>query len=151
MALLISGIGELVTCDPELGEGPLGLVKDAALVVEDGRVAWVGPTAGAPGADERYEAAGRAVLPGFVDSHAHLVFAGDRAEEFAARMSGTPYGAGGIRTTVSATRAASDDRLRAGLERHLAEMSRQGTTTVECKSGYGLTVADERRAVRIAA
>src|SRR5205807_116170 len=97
MSLLISEIGELVTGDPALGEGPLGLVHNAALVVEDGRVAWAGPTAAAPDADERYEAGGRAVLPGFVDSHAHLVFDGDRAGEFAARMSGTPYAAGGIR------------------------------------------------------
>ena len=151
MALVISGIGELATCDPEAGEGPLGVVRDAALVIDGGRVAWVGPSGRAPEADERYDAAGRAVLPGFVDSHAHLVFAGDRAREFAARMSGTPYEAGGIRTTVAATREASDDQLRAGLERHLEEMARQGTTTVECKSGYGLTVEDERRAVRIAA
>jgi imidazolonepropionase len=91
------------------------------------------------------------VLPGFVDSHAHLVFAGERAEEFAARMSGRPYAAGGIRTTVERTRAASDDELRANVSRLVAEMARQGTTTVECKSGYGLSVEQEQRAVRIAA
>ncbi|MBA9007386.1 imidazolonepropionase [Thermomonospora cellulosilytica] len=151
MSVLIDRIGELVTNDPELGEGPLGIVRNAALVLDGDRVAWVGPAGRAPAADERYDADGRAVLPGFVDSHAHLVFAGERAEEFAARMSGRPYSAGGIRTTVAATRAATDDELRAGLRRLVDEMARQGTTTVECKSGYGLTVADEERAVRLAA
>src|SRR4051795_12774562 len=88
--VLLSGIGELSTEDPELG-----VVHDAALVVEGGRVAWVGPARGAPAADTAYDVGGRAVVPGFVDSHTHLVFAGDRAEEFAARMTGTPYSAGG--------------------------------------------------------
>ena len=152
MSLLIDRIGELVTNDPALGEGPLGLLRDAALVVEGGRVAWVGPASSARGvADERWDAAGAAVLPGFVESHSHPVFAGDRAEEFAARMAGAPYVAGGIRTTIAATRAASDSALEANLVRLLAEYRRQGTTTVECKSGYGQTVVDEERAVRIAA
>jgi imidazolonepropionase len=91
------------------------------------------------------------VLPGFVDSHAHLVFAGERGAEFAARMAGAPYRAGGIRSTVAATRQASDPELRAGLRRLIAEMLRQGTTTLECKSGYGLTVADEARSLSLAA
>jgi imidazolonepropionase len=151
VSLLIRNIGELVTNDPGLGQGALGLLRDAALVVRGGRIVWVGGSAAAPAADHAYDAAGRAVLPGFVDSHGHLVFAGDRAEEFAARMSGEPYGAGGVRTTVAATRAATDEQLRAGVRRLVGEMARQGTTTVECKSGYGLTVADEERAVRIAA
>src|SRR5512141_465264 len=139
-SLALTGIGELSTQDDELG-----LLHDAALVVEDGRVAWVGPAAQAPAADAAYDVGGRAVVPGFVDSHAHLVFAGDRAEEFAARMTGTPYSAGGIRTTVAATRAATDEQLAANLARLVAEMRRQGTTTVEVKSGYGLTVRDEAR------
>ncbi|MCO6007571.1 imidazolonepropionase [Actinoallomurus purpureus] len=126
-------------------------MRDAALVIDGERIAWAGPAAEAPAADEMHDAGGRAVLPGFVDSHAHLVFAGERAEEFAARMSGRPYAAGGIRTTVAKTRAASDDELRGNVRRLVTEMARQGTTTVECKSGYGLTVADEERAVRIAA
>ena len=151
MSVVITNIGELVTNEPTREAGRLGIVRDAALVIEDGRVVWAGPGAEAPAADEAYDAGGRAVLPGFVDSHAHLVFAGDRSEEFAARMSGRSYAAGGIRTTVTATRAASDDELRANLTRLVGEMARQGTTTVECKSGYGLTVADEERAVRIAA
>jgi imidazolonepropionase len=151
MSTVISNIGELVTNDPALGEGPLGLVRDAAVVIDGDRLAWIGPATAAPPADDAYDAAGRAVLPGFVDSHAHLVFAGERAAEFAARMSGQPYTGGGIRTTVERTRAASDEELRANLARLIAEMARQGTTTVECKSGYGLTVADEERAVRIAA
>jgi len=145
------GIGELVTCDPAVGDGtPLGVIKDAAVVVDRGRVAWVGPTVNAPPTDRRVDLGGRCVLPGFVDSHSHLVFAGDRAAEFAARMSGQPYQAGGIRSTVDATRVATDDDLRAGAQRLVAEMRRQGTTTVEIKSGYGLTVEDERRCLRIA-
>ena len=151
-SLLVSGIGQLVTNDSRLGDGtPLGVIGDAALVVEDRRVAWVGPSASAPAADAAYDVGGRAVIPGFVDSHSHLVFAGDRSEEFAARMSGTPYSAGGIRTTVAATRAASDEQLAANLARHVNEMRRQGTTTVETKSGYGLTVPDEARCLAIAA
>jgi imidazolonepropionase len=148
-SLLLTGIGELVTNDPAYG-GPLGVLRDAALVVEHGKVAWVGRRSAAPAADTSYEAGGRAVLPGFVDSHSHLVFAGDRAEEFAARMTGRPYEAGGIRTTVAATRAATDEQLAANLARLVDEMRRQGTTTVEVKSGYGLTVHDEARALAIA-
>lgn len=146
MSTLIRNIGELVTNDPELGT-----LADAALVIDGDAVAWAGPSARAPAADDAFDAAGRAVLPGFVDSHAHLVFAGERAEEFAARMSGLRYDGGGIRNTVATTRAASDDELRANLRRLIGEMARQGTTTVECKSGYGLTVEQEERHVRIAA
>lgn len=150
-SLLVSGIAELVTCDPTVGDGsPLGLLHDAALVVEGGRVTWAGTRSQAPAADTAYDVGGRAVIPGFVDSHAHLMFAGDRAEEFAARMAGRSYSAGGIRTTVAATRAASDEQLAANLGRLLTEMRRQGTTTVEVKSGYGLTVQDEARALAIA-
>lgn len=149
-AQLWTGIGELVTNDPAHDGTPLGVVRDAALVVERGRVAWVGPRSSAPAADLAGDLGGRAVLPGFVDSHSHLLFAGDRAEEFAARMAGESYAAGGIRTTVAATRAASDEQLEANLVRHLAEMRRQGTTTVEVKSGYGLTVVDEARALAVA-
>ncbi|MFC7221018.1 imidazolonepropionase [Streptomyces polyrhachis] len=148
---VITHISTLATCDPTLGEGPLGLVRDAALVIEGERVVYAGSAAGAPPADNRVDAGGRAVIPGFVDSHSHLVFAGDRTEEFNARMSGRPYAAGGIRTTVAATRAASDNTLDANLRRHLAELHRQGTTTVETKSGYGLTVEDEARALAVAA
>lgn len=148
---MITGIGSLVTNDPGQGTGPLGLLTDAAVMVDGGTVAWVGPAADAPAADERFDAGGRALLPGFVDSHAHLVFAGDRTAEFNARMSGQPYTAGGIRTTVAATRAASDAELDANLARFVREAVRQGTTTIECKSGYGLTVEDEARALRIAA
>ncbi|MED7952256.1 imidazolonepropionase [Streptomyces sp. BE303] len=147
---LITGIGSLVTNDPAHGTGPLGLLTDAAVVIDGATVAWVGPAAEAPAADERFDAAGRALLPGYVDSHAHLVFAGDRTAEFNARMSGQSYTAGGIRTTVAATRAAADAELDANLARLVREALRQGTTTVECKSGYGLTVADEARALRIA-
>lgn len=142
---LVTHIGELVTNDPELG-----VRSDAALVAEAGLVTWVGDASEAPAADEVVDAGGRAVIPGFVDSHSHLVFAGDRAQEFRARMAGESYAAGGIRTTVAATRAATDDELTAGVARHVEEMRRQGTTTVEIKSGYGLSVDDEARSLRIA-
>lgn len=150
-SLLLRHIGELVTNDSELGDGSsLGLLTDAALVVEGGRVTWVGPTAGAPETDAVQDLGGRAVVPGFVDSHSHLVFAGDRSAEFTARMAGTAYTAGGIRSTVAATRAATDEQLTSHVARHVEEMRRQGTTTVEIKSGYGLTVRDEARALAIA-
>ncbi|WP_406183150.1 imidazolonepropionase [Streptomyces sp. NBC_01006] len=149
---LVTNIGSLVTNDPALGDGsPLGIIRDAAVVIEDDKIAWVGPADQAPAADSAFDANGRALIPGFVDSHSHLVFAGDRTAEFNARMSGRSYSAGGIRTTVAATRAATDAELEAGLVRHLDEARRQGTTTFETKSGYGLTVEDEARALRIAA
>ncbi|MGW5046150.1 imidazolonepropionase [Streptomyces griseoluteus] len=149
---VITNIATLVTNDPSLGDdSPLGLIQDAALVVEGERVVWAGESSKAPATDHHVDAGGKAVLPGFVDSHSHLVFAGDRTAEFNARMSGRPYSAGGIRTTVAATRAASDAELEANLARHLAEALRQGTTTMETKSGYGLTVEDESRALRLAA
>jgi imidazolonepropionase len=151
---LITGIGELVTNDgaPDDGKpGAFAAMNDAALVIAAGQVAWTGPAARAPAADTVVDAAGRAVLPGFADSHAHLVFAGERSEEFAARMAGRPYRAGGIQVTVEATRAAPDAALRANLRRLVTEMLQQGTTTFECKSGYGLTVPDEARALKLAA
>ncbi|MFD6534571.1 imidazolonepropionase [Streptomyces sp. NPDC060184] len=149
---VLTHISGLVTNDPSQGDGtPLGLVRDAAVVIDGDRVVWTGGSARAPAADRAVDAGGRAVLPGFVDSHSHLLFAGDRTEEFNARMSGRPYTAGGIRTTVAATRAATDEELAAGLVRHLDEALRQGTTTFETKSGYGLTVADEARALAVAA
>lgn len=146
---LITHIGELVTNDPAR-DGLLGIIEDAALVLEGDRVAWVGRAHEAQEADTYVDAGGRAVLPGFVDSHSHLVFAGDRAAEFAARMTGEPYTAGGIRTTVAATRAATDEQLTSRVARLVQEMRRQGTTTVEIKSGYGLTVRDEARSLAIA-
>jgi imidazolonepropionase len=159
-ATLVTGIAELVTNDDALDgadhtEG-LGLLHDAAVVVEHEAaggqtIAWVGRSSAAPHADRRVDVAGRAVIPGFVDSHSHLVFAGDRSAEFAARMAGVPYDGGGIAGSVAATRAASDDELRALLARRVAEMRAQGTTTVEIKSGYGLTVEDEGRSLRLAA
>ena len=157
-SLLITRIGELVTNAPPegatgrtRGAGWFAAIDNAALIIEGDRIAWTGLASQAPPADEVVDAGGRAVLPGFVDSHAHLVFAGERSAEFAARMAGKPYEAGGIRSTVAATRAATDAELRAGLNRLTGELLRQGTTTFECKSGYGLTVADEARSVALAA
>ncbi|HUZ40851.1 MAG TPA: imidazolonepropionase [Acidimicrobiales bacterium] len=150
--MLVTGIGELVTNDPTVGDGSsLGILRNAALVVDsDGMLAWLGSAAEAPAADECVDVAGRVVIPGFVDSHTHLVFAGDRANEFAARMSGTPYDGGGITTTVAATAAASETTLRTLLADRIAELRAQGTTTVEIKSGYGLSVAGEELALRLA-
>ncbi|MER5362153.1 imidazolonepropionase [Streptomyces sp. NPDC002785] len=148
----ITNIASLVTNDPSLClDSPLGLIHDAAVVIEGDRVVWTGESSKAPATDNAVDAGGRAAIPGFVDSHSHLLFAGDRTEEFNARMSGRPYSAGGIRTTVAATRAATDEELSANVVRYLGEALRQGTTTFETKSGYGLTVEDEARALRIAA
>ena len=141
---LIDNIGLLVTHDTDRPER-----SNASLVIDDGVVAWVGE--GSPAADNRIDAGGACVIPGFVDSHSHLVFAGDRAAEFEARMAGRRYEAGGIRSTVAATRAASDDQLLATASRLVAEARAQGTTTIEIKSGYGLSVEDEERSVRLAA
>ncbi len=137
---LIDNIGLLVTPEAERA--------DLAVVIDDGLISWIGTKP--PAADERIDAEGRCVIPGFVDSHSHIVFAGDRADEFEARMAGRPYSAGGIRRTVALTRAASDAELLAGARRLVAEMRSQGTTTVEIKSGYGLTVGDESRALALA-
>ncbi|TMC11666.1 MAG: imidazolonepropionase [Chloroflexi bacterium] len=147
-ATVIDRIGLLVTNDPSLGEGALGLVRDAALVIEDGKVVAV-ERAGAAG-DQHFDAGGRCVIPGFVDSHTHLVFAGDRADEFAARMAGRPYEAGGIRVTTEATRAATFEELTALTRRRREEALRAGITHVEIKSGYGLDVATERRCCEVA-
>jgi imidazolonepropionase len=151
-SVAFDNIGLLVTNDPALGAGLLGCRKGSALVAVDGRVAWVGDAGEVPEgtADSRVDVGGRAVVPGFVDSHTHLVFAGDRSAEFAARLAGSAYEAGGILTTVSATRAASDEALDATVARLAAEALRTGTTTLECKSGYGLTTRDEERSLRIA-
>lgn len=147
---VLTNIGTLVTNDPELGEGPLGVRRDAAVVFDGGVVAWVGDSADAPSADIGHDLGGRAVLPGFVESHAHLVFAGERAEEFAARMAGQPYAAGGIRTTIEATRNATDAELLANARWLMDESLRGGSTTVECKTGYGQSVADELRSAVVA-
>jgi imidazolonepropionase len=143
--LLLTGIGELTTNDDVLGT-----LTDAALVVEGSSVAWIGPAASAPPADSRVDVEGRAVLPGWVDSHTHLVFAGDRTAEFSARMAGGSYRAGGIAVTVAATRAASDAELSDVIRRHVAEAVSQGTTYIETKTGYGLDVSNEVRSAQLA-
>lgn len=146
MSLLLGGIRTLVSWDDERP-----VLDDAALVVDGGRVAWTGPASTAPPCDEVLDVAGGTVVPGFVDSHTHLVFGGDRTAEFEARLAGRPYAAGGIRTTVAATRAASTAELRRRAAGLAAEALRSGTTTLEVKSGYGLTVDDERRCLEVAA
>jgi len=151
MTILYTDIRELVTNDPANADGdPLGIIADAAVVVDGSQIAWVGRATEAPDADEKVGCADASVIPGFVDSHAHLVFAGERSAEFAARMSGQAYEAGGIASTVAATRTADDATLLAGVQRLADELLRAGITTFECKSGYGLTVDDEARSLRIA-
>jgi imidazolonepropionase len=150
-SLLVRGIGTLVTNRPELGQGALGELRDVDLVIDDGVVAWIGEAGASPATDSMLDAAGRCVVPGFVDSHTHLVFAGDRVEEFTARMAGTRYDAGGISTTVAATRGAPGSELRQRAAALVREAERQGTTTLETKSGYGLTVVDESRCLEVAA
>ena len=150
-ATVISGISRLVTNDPTVGAGALGIVENAAVVIEGDRIIWVGPSSSAPPADDGFDVEGRTVLPGWVDSHSHLVFAGDRSAEFSARMAGQPYAAGGILTTVAATREASNLDLSALVDRRIAEMVAGGTTCIETKTGYGLTTVDEMRSASIAA
>lgn len=142
---LIDNIGLLVTNDADRPE-----VTAGALLLEDGLVAWAGESRGAPAGDSRVDAEGGCVIPGFVDSHSHLIFAGDRSDEFEARMAGRKYEAGGIRRTVRLTREATDEELLENAAKLIAEARAQGTTTIEIKSGYGLTVADELRSVRLA-
>jgi imidazolonepropionase len=142
--LAITGIGRLVTCNGDSGRGPLGIIDDAAVVVDGGFVVYAGRADAAPeGAERQADVAGRTVLPGFVDSHSHLVFAGDRAGEFAARIAGRSYEVGGIAETVLATRAASPDELASRTGSLVAEARASGTTTIEIKTGYGLTPEHE--------
>ena len=144
---VVDNIGLLVTNDPALGDGPLGIVRDAAVVIEGAQIVAIGRS-GTP-ADRRIDAGGRCVLPGFVDSHTHLVFAGDRGDEFAARMAGRPYSAGGINVSVEATRAASDGTLRLLAGARRVEARNAGITTIEIKSGYGLDPEHEARCLRL--
>ena len=150
MTTLYTGISSLVTNNPELESGLLGELTDAAFIEQDGQIVWVGESKNAPDADTEVNLEGKSVIPGFVDSHAHLVFAGDRALEFEARMSGKKYSAAGIMTTVTATRQASDETLDENIATRAIEMYRSGITTFETKSGYGLNVADELRSLKLA-
>ncbi|WP_288833180.1 imidazolonepropionase [uncultured Corynebacterium sp.] len=146
MSTLLTGISELRTVSE------LGTIKDAALLMDGGVIEWVGPAAEAPaGAEETVDLGGRAVLPGWVDSHTHMVFDGDRAAEFEARMAGQSYAAGGIAVTMEATRSASTERLHQLVAERVAAGHAGGTTTFETKTGYGLDVASEAEAARVAA
>ncbi len=143
-----------VTIAP-MGSGA-GLLEDAALRLEGDRIAWVGPVSGLDGqGGEHIDLGGRLVTPGLVDCHTHLVHAGDRAREFEMRLLGASYeevarAGGGIVSTVRATRAASEAELLAAALPRLDRMLAEGVTTVEVKSGYGLTVADELKMLRVA-
>ena len=146
----LTNISQLVTNNSAIGDGDLGVITNAAITVTDGIVSWVGHSSDADSSVPKTDVGGRALIPGFVDSHSHLIFSGDRSQEFAARMAGVPYSAGGIKVTTSATRSASDDQLRIVARGLINEMHESGTTTVEIKSGYGLDVATEERSVRVA-
>ncbi len=147
----LTNISQLVTNNSAIGDGDLGVITNAAITVTNGIVSWVGQASDTDSSVPKTDVGGRALIPGFVDSHSHLMFAGDRSEEFAARMAGVPYSAGGIKVTTEATRSASDDQLRKVAKSLIQEMQESGTTTVEIKSGYGLDAATEERSVRIAA
>lgn len=148
---VIRNVGELTTNDPTLGdETRLGRLLDAAFVIDDEQVLWVGSNDDAPDADEMIDAQAAAVIPGFVDSHTHLVFAGERSDEFEARMAGQRYDGGGIARTVAATRAASLEELRDGARRRVRELRTGGVTTIEIKSGYELTTDGEVRCLDLA-
>jgi imidazolonepropionase len=151
MSIAITNIGSLVTNNQSFGSGILGEIEKAALVIENDKIVWVGNTINVPDADKRIDAFGKAVIPGFVDSHTHLLFAGERSKEFQARMKGEKYSAGGIKSTVEATREATNEALEQNMLRLVGEMQKSGITTFETKSGYGLTTADETRALQIAA
>ena len=148
-SIAFTNIATLVTNDLQAGEGPLGVLHNATVVVEDGLISEISQTRPS-GVDSEVDCSGKTLLPGFVDSHSHLIFAGDRADEFAARSHGAKYTAGGIASTVKATRAASDADLRQNVQRLLNEALSTGTTTMEIKSGYGLTEKDELRSLAIA-
>jgi imidazolonepropionase len=150
MSIAITNIGSLVTNDQSLGSGILGEIENAALVIENDNIVWVGYTYDVPDTDQQIDVAGKAVIPGFVDSHAHLLFAGERSKEFQARMKGEKYSAGGIKSTVEATREATNEALEQNTLRLVREMQKSGITTFETKSGYGLTTADETRSLEIA-
>jgi imidazolonepropionase len=145
-ATVVRNIGQLITNS----DSSLGIIENAALIFENGKVQWIGPNNSAPAADSSIDAEGGVVTPGFVDSHTHLVFAGDRTQDYVARMTGSKYSSGGINTTVSATRAASEDELRETTRRLVARARSTGTTTLEVKSGYGLNTETELKILKVA-
>ena len=149
---LVDNIGLLVTNDVSVDGSPLGVIENAAFLIEDEIISWTGASGDVSRNDvsNSIDAHGRCVIPGFVDSHTHLVFAGDRSAEFRARMQGEAYAAGGINYTVELTRAATNGDLLASARKLFAEATTSGTTTMETKSGYGLTVDDEARSLAVA-
>jgi imidazolonepropionase len=148
MSLLVTNIGSLALPGAEFGD--VQVIENATFAIEAGVISWIGKAANAPVCDEVLDAMGRAVTPGFVDSHAHLVFDGDRAQEFSARMAGESYSAGGIKTTVAATRAAGEEKLRSNLKKLVFELHASGITHFEIKSGYGLDLETEVLSLRLA-
>lgn len=145
-ATVVKNIGQLITNS----DSALGIINDAALIFHNGKVEWIGPNSQAPSADTAIDAEGGVVTPGFVDSHTHLVFAGDRTQDYVSRMTGVKYSSGGINTTVSATRLASENELRHSTAQLLTRARNSGTTTIEIKSGYGLNTETEAKILKIA-
>ena len=157
---VLCNIGVLATCRKEGGQGELHSIEDAALAWEDDTLTWVGPESELPSAcrdaekHESYDAGGHLVVPGLVDCHTHLAFGGSRPDEFEMRLLGKSYleiaeAGGGILSTVRDTRSSSGDALATGALRSLAAMARLGVTTVECKSGYGLSTEEELKLLRV--
>ncbi len=149
MAILLTGVTAATM------QGGYGLIPDAALLIEDDRIAWIGARSDAPRATETHDCKGRLLTPGLIDAHTHIVFGGNRAAEFEQRLNGASYAdiaraGGGILSTVTATRGATEDELVAQALPRLDAMIRQGATTVEVKSGYGLTIGDELKMLRAA-
>ena len=145
-SIIISNIGQLITNSDQ----NLGIINDAALVIENGKVQWVGENKLAPAADNLIDADSGVVTPGFVDSHTHAVFAGDRSKDYVARMAGVKYATGGIKTTVAATRSATLEELKTHTKKLLGKCKSQGTTTIEIKSGYGLDLESEVKILQVA-
>lgn len=145
-SIIISNIGQLITNSDQ----NLGIINDAALVIENDKVQWVGENKLAPAADKLIDADGGVVTPGFVDSHTHAVFAGDRSKDYVARMAGIKYATGGIKTTVAATRSATLEELKTHTKKLLGKCKSQGTTTIEIKSGYGLDLESEVKILQVA-
>ena len=145
-ATVVKNIGQLITNS----DSALGIINNAALIFHNGKVEWIGQNSQAPSADTAIDAEGGVVTPGFVDSHTHLVFAGDRTQDYVSRMTGVKYSSGGINTTVSATRLASENELRHSTAQLLTRARNSGTTTIEIKSGYGLDTETEAKILKIA-
>ncbi len=154
---ILKNIGFLATCKDEGGQGQIHPIKNGAIAWQNDTISWVGEESDLPAEYEKeqvFDADGKMVIPGLIDSHTHLAFGGWRAEEFSMRVQGKSYleiakAGGGILSTVKDTRKASEDELYEKAAGFLKEMAKHGVTTVECKSGYGLSLEDELKTLRV--